>query len=88
MAVFSSGWRRVIATIMRAEIDVIMQSTFRDYSKVTEPKIAGVLYHVSTPAFLEKIRLFMGAHSVAFAHISGRSDRNLLENLARSLATE
>jgi hypothetical protein len=69
------------------EIDAIMRVAVEDYRHVTEPKIAGVLYHLSTPAFLEGVRMYMGAHSVTVATIPGRSDKTLLESVAKDLVT-
>ena len=72
---------------LQAEIDGIIRAGIKDYRDVKEPKIAGVLYHLSTPAFLEGVSMFMGAHSVTVVAIEGKSDKALLENLALLLAT-
>lgn len=73
---------------LRDEIDRLIRSEVKNYRVVKEPKIAGVLYHLSTPAFLEGIGMYMGAHSVTVKHIDGKSDEVLLENLAESLKTQ
>lgn len=72
---------------LHAEIDGIIRANIKNYRDVKEPKIAGVLYHLSTPAYLEGVGMYMGAHSVTVVHIEGKSDRALLENLAGSLGT-
>jgi hypothetical protein len=72
---------------LHAEIDGLIRANIKHYRDVKEPKIAGVLYHLSTPAYLEGIQMYMGAHSVTMVHIDGRSDKVLLENFAQSLPT-
>ena len=72
---------------LHAEIDGLIRANIKDYRDVKEPKIVGVLYHLSTPAFLEGVRMYIGAHSVTVVHIDGKSDKALLHDLAGSLGT-
>jgi len=44
---------------LNAEINAIMAATVEDYRNVREPKVAGVLYHFSTPAFLEGMGIWV-----------------------------
>lgn len=69
------------------EIDGLIRKNIRDYRDVKEPKIAGVFFHLSTPAYLEGVGMYMGAHSVTVVAIEGKSDKALLKDLANSLAT-
>ena len=69
------------------EIDTIRAAVSDDYRHLKEPKVAGVFYHLSSPAFLEARGLFIGAHYVTVSTIPGKSDRALIKNLAESLAT-
>jgi hypothetical protein len=72
---------------LRDEIDSIRAAVSREYRHVTEPKVAGIYYHLGSPAFLEGMGLYVGAHSVTVATIPGKSDHALIENLAKSLVT-
>ena len=73
--------------MLHAEIYGVIRTGIKDYRDVEEPKIAGVLYHLSTPAFLEGVGMYMGAHSLTVVAIDGKSDKTLLGDLARSLGT-
>jgi hypothetical protein len=72
---------------LHTEIDGLIRTNIRDYREVKEPKICGVLYHLSTPVYVEGVQMYMGAHSVTVVHIEGKSDKALLESLAGSLRT-
>lgn len=72
---------------LHAEIDGLIRANIKNYRDVKEPKIAGVLYHLSTPAYLEGIKMYIGAHSVTMVHIDGKSDKALLNDFAQSLPT-
>lgn len=65
------------------EVDVVRNRCTRRYKDLNDPRIAGILYHVSTPAYLEEIGLFMAAHSVTIHPIPLKSDRALLKKLER-----
>lgn len=70
---------------LREEVDSVIQRQEGTYRNVRDPKIAGFLFHLSTPAFLEDVGLFMAAHSVTIHHIPGRSDSALLRKLAECI---
>jgi hypothetical protein len=72
---------------LHTEIDGLIRGNIKDYREVKEPRICGVLYHLSTPAYLEGARMYIGAHSVTVVHIDGKSDKALLASLAGSLQT-
>lgn len=72
---------------LHTEIDGLIRENIKDYREVKEPKICGVLYHLSTPAYLQDVQMYIGAHSVTVVHIDGKSDKALLASLAGSLRT-
>jgi hypothetical protein len=73
--------------MLNDEVDAISRVAAEDYRHVKEPKVAGVIYHLSTPALLENVAMYMGAHSLTVVAIPGKSDRTLLQNVAKSLTT-
>ena len=66
---------------LNEEVDVVRNRCLRRYKDLNDPRIAGVLYHVSTPAYLEEIGLYMAAHSVTIHPIPFKADSTLLKAL-------
>jgi len=52
---------------------------------IKSPKIAGLLFHVSTPGYVVEEKLLITAAQTLIVHIEGKSDATLLENLGRSM---
>jgi hypothetical protein len=72
----------VLRQMLIDEIDSVRRDMAHAYRDVTDPKIAGVLYHLSTPAFREDIKLYVAAYSVTIDPIPGKSDAALLKALS------
>ncbi len=66
---------------LEEEVDVIRSRCTGCYRNINDPRIAGVLYHLSTPAYLKEIGLYMAAHSVTIHPIPYKADRALLKKL-------
>ena len=67
---------------LREEVDVVMAEVSHMYREVKDPKIAGVAFHLATPAFREDIKLYIASYSITVSHIAGKSDRALLSALS------
>ena len=52
---------------------------------IKSPKIAGLLFHISTPGYVIEEKLLITAAYTLIVHIEGKSDAALLEDLGRSL---
>jgi len=52
---------------------------------IKSPKIAGLLFHISTPGYVIEEKLLITAAHTLIVHIAGKSDAALLEDLGRSL---
>jgi len=63
------------------DVDAVRNRCMRRYKDLGHPRIAGVLYHVATPAYLEDLGLYMAAHSVTIHPIPDKSDSALLKAL-------
>jgi hypothetical protein len=72
----------VLRQMLIDEIDSVRKEMADTYRDVNAPKIAGVLFHLSTPAFRADIKLYVAAYSVTIDHIPGKSDRALLKTLS------
>lgn len=72
----------VLRQILINEIDSVRRDMAAAHRDVTDPKIAWVLYHLSTPAFREDIKLYVAAYSVTIDPIPGKSDAALLKALS------
>lgn len=66
---------------LRDDVDAVKDRCTRRYKDLNDPRIAGVLYHVQTPAYLEDVGLYTAAHSVTIDPLPGKSDRALLKTL-------
>jgi hypothetical protein len=64
------------------EIDKVIAHYKRVFGGVKDPRIAGILLHMATPAFVEEHGLFTVAQSATVYHIPGKSDSGLLQAMA------
>jgi hypothetical protein len=71
-----------LAEALRDEIDSIFKRHQKAIHDVKTPKIAGVLFQVATPSYVQDLQLFTAAQSTSIFHIPGKSDATLLEKLA------
>ena len=70
---------------MRREIDALIAEHEAVCKDVRDPRIAGILFHVATPSFVEKIKLFTVAQSATVYPIRGKSDASLLRPLTKTI---
>lgn len=69
------------------EIDDLITKHKKVCKDVEDPRIAGILFHVVTPSFVEELKLFTVAQSATVYHIPGKSDETLLRMLAKTIKT-
>lgn len=74
-----------LRTLLNRSIDQLIQRHERDFRSIKHPKIAGILFHLSTPAFVEEYELYTFAQSATLYHIPGKPDRQLLLSLTRTI---
>lgn len=67
---------------LRSEIDAVIARHERAFRDVKHPRIAGILFHMATPAFVKERPLFTVAQSATVYHIPGKSDAALLKEIA------
>jgi hypothetical protein len=65
------------------EVNKVIQRHDHVFRSVKDPKIAGILLQMATPAFVEEYGLFTVAQSATVYHIPGKSDAGLLQAMAR-----
>ncbi len=70
---------------LRDEVDAVRTNLANHYRRVKEPKIAGLIYHLATPAVLQDSGLYTAAHSVAVDPMPRKSDAALLRDIAAHL---
>jgi len=72
-----------IRKVIGAEIDLLIKELQPTLRQVKDPRVAGVLFQVTTPAFVEQNNMFTMARSATICHIEGKSDDALLRSLTR-----
>ena len=69
--------------VMNNEIDKVIGRHDRIFRELREPKTAGIIFQMATPAFVEEYGLFTVAQSATIYPIPGKSDVGLLKAIAR-----
>jgi hypothetical protein len=67
------------------EIDISIRRHETTLREVKDPKVAGILFHLATPSYIEEHSLYALAHSATIYPIPGKSDAGLLRNLTTSM---
>jgi hypothetical protein len=71
-----------MADTLRNEISALIRRHEKALRDVRTPKIAGILFHLATPCYIDEHPLYALAHSATIYPIPGKSDTTLLKNLA------
>jgi hypothetical protein len=70
---------------MRVQIERVIKRHGPSIRKVKNPKTAGILFHMATPAFVRELRLLTVAQYGIVYHIPGKSDAELLRAFANAI---
>ena len=71
-----------LGRVLREEIVRVIKHHNPSFRSVKDPRTAGVLFHMATPAFVRELRLFTVAQYGTVYHIPGKSDAELLRAFA------
>jgi hypothetical protein len=67
---------------LRSEINAVIRRHEKALLDVGAPRIAGILFHLATPVYIDEHPLYALAHSSTIYPIPGKSDTALLRGLA------
>ena len=81
----SVGIEQDIRKVLSQEIVALSQRVRPIWSRVKHPKIAGVLFHMATPSFVQEYGGFIAEQCAAIFAIPERSDTGLLRLLAKRI---
>ena len=85
--ILSMGSEQDIDNELFQKISALWQHVRPIWSRVKHPKIAGVLFYMATPSFVQEYDLFIAAQCATIFAIPGRSDTGLLSLLAKRITS-